>query len=288
LFISCKAIRYQRFGWWRLRPEQRTYFTNHHKPLIAMKFNFFNHQKSKTTNHAGAQAYRLTPALELYTAVVTSLLTDSYYQKADERLARIQELIRQNDPLFVAKLAVYAREQMYLRSLPLVLVTELANLHRGDNLVSRATNRVVQRADEITELLAYYQLANARQGTKKLNRLSKQIQKGLAEAFNKFDEYQFSKYNRNGTDVKLRDALFLVHPKAKDKAQQTIFDRIANDTLTTAHTWETSLSAAGQGEFEAESNRLKAKAQAWEDLIWAESWDTWPCCATYATSSKPT
>lgn len=232
-----------------------------------MKFNFFNHQKSKTTNHAGAQAYRLTPALELYTAVVTSLLTDSYYQKADERLARIQELIRQNDPLFVAKLAVYAREQMYLRSLPLVLVTELANLHRGDNLVSRATNRVVQRADEITELLAYYQLANARQGTKKLNRLSKQIQKGLAEAFNKFDEYQFSKYNRNGTDVKLRDALFLVHPKAKDKAQQTIFDRIANDTLTTAHTWETSLSAAGQGEFEAESNRLEAKAQAWEDLI---------------------
>jgi 60 kDa SS-A/Ro ribonucleoprotein len=232
-----------------------------------MKFNLFNKQKNQTTNHAGAKAYRLTPELELYTAVVTSLLSNTYYEKADDCLTRIQGLIRKNDPQFVAKLAVYAREKMYLRSLPLVLVTELAKIHQGDNLVSRATNRVVQRADEITELLAYYQLANARKDTKKLNRLSKQIQKGLADAFNKFDEYQFSKYNRTGTDVKLRDALFLVHPKAKNEIQQVIFNKIANDTLTTAQTWETTLSAVGQADFDSENDKLEAKSQAWEGLI---------------------
>lgn len=232
-----------------------------------MKFNIFNKQKNVTTNYEGAKAYRLTPELELYTAVVTSLLSDSYYEKADTRLARIQALIRQNDPQFVAKLAVYAREKMYLRSLPLVLVTELAKIHQGDNLVSRATNRVVQRADEITELLAYYQLANARKETKKLNRLSKQIQKGLAEAFNKFDEYQFSKYNRSSTDVKLRDALFLVHPKAKNEAQQVIFNKIATDTLATAQTWETTLSAVGQADFDSMDEKSAAKTEAWESLI---------------------
>jgi 60 kDa SS-A/Ro ribonucleoprotein len=232
-----------------------------------MKFNLFNKQKNETTNYMGAKAYRLTPELELYTAVVTSLLSDTYYEKPDERLTRIQDLIRKNDPQFVAKLAVYAREKMYLRSLPLVLVTELAKIHQGDNLVSRATNRVVQRADEITELLAYYQLANARKDTKKLNRLSKQIQKGLADAFNKFDEYQFSKYNRTGTDVKLRDALFLIHPKAKNETQQVIFNKIASDTLTTAQTWETTLSAVGQGDFDSENEKLEAKSQAWETLI---------------------
>lgn len=232
-----------------------------------MKFNIFNKEKNVTTNYEGAKAYRLTPELELYTAVVTSLLSDSYYEKADARLVRIQALIRQNDPQFVAKLAVYAREKMYLRSLPLVLVTELAKIHQGDNLVSRATNRVVQRADEITELLAYYQLVNARKETKKLNRLSKQIQKGLAEAFNKFDEYQFSKYNRNGTDVKLRDALFLVHPKAKNEVQQAIFDKIATDTLATAQTWETTLSAVGQADFDSMDEKLAAKTEAWETLI---------------------
>lgn len=232
-----------------------------------MKFNIFNKQKNVTTNHEGAKAYRLTPELELYTAVVTSLLSDTYYEKPDARLARIQALIRQNDPQFVAKLAIYAREKMYLRSLPLVLVTELAKIHQGDNLVSRATNRVVQRADEITELLAYYQLANARKETKKLNRLSKQIQKGLAEAFNKFDEYQFSKYNRSSTDVKLRDALFLVHPKAKNETQQVIFNKIATDTLAIAQTWETTLSAVGQNDFDSVDEKLAAKTEAWESLI---------------------
>jgi len=232
-----------------------------------MKFNIFNRQKNVTVNHEGVTAYRLTPALELYSAVVTSALSDTYYEKANDRLARIQALIAQNDATFVAKLAVYAREKMYLRSVPLVLVTELAKIHQGDDLVSRSVGRVIQRADEITELLAYYQLANTRKDTKKLNRLSKQIQKGLATAFNKFDEYQFSKYNRNGADVKLRDALFLVHPKAKNEAQQAIFDKIANDELATAQTWETTLSAVGQNDFESIDEKTIAKTKAWEDLI---------------------
>ena len=232
-----------------------------------MKFNFLNREKNATVNHEGAIAYRLTPALELYTSVVTGSLSDNFYETADGRLIRIQALIAQNDPEFVVKLAVYAREKMYLRSIPLVLVTELAKIHQGDNLVSRAVGRVVNRADEITELLAYYQLANARKDTKKLNRLSKQVQKGLADAFNKFDEYQFSKYNRDSAAVKLRDALFLVHPKAKSDAQQAIFDKIAKDELAIAQTWETTLSAVGQNDFASEDEKLVAKSQAWEQLI---------------------
>jgi 60 kDa SS-A/Ro ribonucleoprotein len=232
-----------------------------------MKFNIFNTKKSEVVNHEGAKAFRMTPALELYTSVVTSSLSDTFYEKSDARLVRIQELIRKNDAQFVAKLAVYARERMYMRSMPLVLVTELAKIHQGDNLVSRAVGRVVQRADEITELLAYYQMANQRKEVKKLNRLSKQIQKGLGDAFNRFDEYQFSKYNRPNTAVKLKDALFLVHPKAKDEAQQLIFNKIAKDELKTAETWETTLSAVGQNDFENENSKIEAKTQAWETLI---------------------
>lgn len=227
----------------------------------------FNLHQTRTLNHAGAPSYRLSAELELYTVVVNSLIADTFYEKTDTRLARIQALIQQVDPLFVAKLAVYAREQMHLRSVPLVLTTELAKIHQGDDLVGRTTARVVQRADEITELLAYYQLANARHGTKKLNRLSKQIQKGLAEAFNRFDEYQFAKYNRSHTDIKLRDALFLVHPKANTEAQQGIFDRIANDTLAIPYTWETALSAVGHEAHASAQAKQAAKAQAWESLI---------------------
>jgi hypothetical protein len=116
------------------------------------------------------------------------------------------------------------------------------------------------------ELLAYYQVANNRKAVKKLNRLSKQVQKGLAAAFNKFDEYQFAKYNRS-TEVKLRDALFLVHPKAKDEAQQALFNKIVKQELAIPYTWETELSELGQQKFANGKAKDRAITAKWEELI---------------------
>lgn len=231
-----------------------------------MKFNFLSREKNITVNHEGAKAYKITPEMELYTAVVTTGLSDSFYESKDGRLERIKALMAQCSPEFIGKLAVYARTEMYLRSVPLVLSVELAKQASGTSAVSRTVSGVIQRADEITELLAYYQLANKREGVKKLNKLSKQVQKGLVAAFNKFDEYQFAKYNRV-TDVKLKDALFLVHPKAKDENQQAIFNKIAADTLATPYTWETELSELGKVKFANEAEKQRAFAKKWEELI---------------------
>lgn len=231
-----------------------------------MKFNTKTANNNKTTNYEGATAYKLSSAMELYTAVVTSSLENQFYEKGKDKLKRIQELIQKNDPVFVAKLAIYAREKMNLRSIPLVLIVELAKIHTGDSLVKDSVARVIQRADEITELLAYYTLANNRNEVKKLNKLSKQIQKGIALAFNKFDEYQFAKYNRK-SDITLKDALFLAHPKAKNEDQQAIFNKLVQDTLDIPYTWETELSAIGQQQFTSDSDKKAAVANKWEELI---------------------
>ncbi len=232
-----------------------------------MKFNFTRKATVATvTNYEGEKAFVLTPAMELYTAVATAALSDNFYENAGERLQRLQELIAKNDAAFVAKLAVYAREQMYLRSVPLVLTVELAKLHNGDNLIQYLTERIVQRADEITELLSYYAQANQRTRTKQLNKLSKQVQKGLAAAFNRFDEYQFAKYNRDA-NIKLKDALFLVHPKAKDEAQQVLFNRIVKDELAAPYTWEVELSTLGQAKYDSEALKKAAVKAKWEALI---------------------
>jgi 60 kDa SS-A/Ro ribonucleoprotein len=142
----------------------------------------------------------------------------------------------------------------------------LAKIYSGDALISKMIAKVIQRADEIIELLAYYQMSNDRKGIKKLNQLSKQIQKGLATSFNKFDEYQFAKYNREG-DIKLKDALFLVHPKAKDEQQQALFNKIVSDTLQTPYTWETELSQLGQIKYLNDIEKQNAFTQKWEELI---------------------
>lgn len=231
-----------------------------------MKFNVFKRNANVVNNYEGAKAYQLTPEMELYSAVVTAGLSDTFYEKSDTRLARIQELMLKNNPEYVAKLAVYARNEMYMRSVPMVLAVELAKANSGNAVVSKTVNGVVKRADEITELLAYYQLANNRNGVKKLNKLSKQIQKGLSKAFNRFDEYQFAKYNR-ATEIKLRDALFIVHPKAKDESQQEIFNKIATNELAVPYTWETELSALGQVKYETEKAKADAVKVKWEELI---------------------
>ena len=233
-----------------------------------MKFNLKAKKGKQIVNHEGEKAFALTPAMELYTAVATASLNDQFYEKSANKLICIRQLIAQNDALFVAKLAIYTREQMHLRSIPLVLAVELAKQHSGDNLISKLTTRVIQRADEIAELLAYYASANERKEVKQLNKLSKQLQKGLADAFNKFDEYQFAKYNMDAK-VKLKDALFLVHPKAKDGAQQILFDKIAKDELQVPYTWEVELSKLGQQKFDSQELKLATKKAKWEELIFS-------------------
>ncbi|HRK73153.1 MAG TPA: hypothetical protein PLL64_02675 [Rhodothermales bacterium] len=121
-----------------------------------MRFNETTRHQTKVLNHERAAATQLNPKMELYAVVVTSLLNDSFYEKATTRLERLKELVALNDPVFVAQLAVYAREKMYLRTIPLVMSVELTKTHNGNDLVRKLVSRVVQRADEITELLAYY------------------------------------------------------------------------------------------------------------------------------------
>lgn len=232
-----------------------------------MNYNAQLKNQDVIVNHEGEKAYPMSAEMELYTAVVTTMLSDLHYEKVDERVNRIAELVAKVDPMFVAQLAVYVRTQMNMRSVPLLLLVELARVHNGDNLVSRAIAKTVTRADEISELLACYQFRNPQQGVKKLAKLSHQVQAGLQEVFNHFDEYQFAKYDRESQVVRLRDALFLVHPKAKDAEQQTIFDKIASQTLSTPYTWETELSALGQQKFESNEVKKAAYAAKWEELI---------------------
>lgn len=228
------------------------------------KFNQTTKRVDRTVNRAGGEAYTMPAKEELYSAVVTTMVAPKFYESETEILKRIKNLVStvaKTDPEFVAKLAVYAREKMYLRTVPLVLAVELAKVHSGSSIVSKTLERVVCRPDEITETLAYYSLANGRKGTKQLGKLSGQIKKGLASRFNAFDEYQFAKYNRSGA-ITLKDALFLTHPNASTPEQEEVFAKIASNTLKTPETWETKLSAAGQtGE---------SKATAWEEMIMSQ------------------
>jgi hypothetical protein len=102
---------------------------------------------------------------------------------------------------------------------------------------------VIQRPDELTELLAiYWAEALGPLQQRKRQPVSAQVKKGLARALAKFDVYQPAKYDRDGA-VRIRDVLFLVHAKPKDAEQEKVWKQLIDGTLPTPDTWEVSLSA---------------------------------------------
>jgi len=72
-------------------------------------------------------------------------------------------------------------------------------------LIEDTVATVIQRADELAEFLSIY-------WDEKKQTVSHPVQRGLARAFKKFDEYQLAKYNRPNA-IKLRDVLFLCHAR---------------------------------------------------------------------------
>ena len=150
------------------------------------------------------------------------------------------------EPERVAALAITAREDMKLRHAPLLVLREMARhaTHRG--LVADTLVRVIQRPDEMTELLAiYWADALGPMQQRKRQPISAQIKKGLARAVTKFDAYQLAKYDRDGA-VRIRDVLFLVHAKPKDAEQEKVWKQLVEGELSAPDTWEVALSTGGE------------------------------------------
>jgi hypothetical protein len=199
--------------------------------------------------HEGGVAKRINPLLQLRRSVMACLLWENtFYESGVEIAERIRELVHQNKPEDVAKIAIIAREKMKLRHVPLLLVSELCNHKDKERIkISDTIARVIQRADELTELLAIYW----KNGKKPL---ANQLKDGLAKAFPKFSAYDLAKYNREEA-IKLRDVLFICHPKPKNAEQAEVWKSLANKTLPPPDTWEVALSTG------------KDKKETWERLI---------------------
>lgn len=201
-----------------------------------MRLNIFK-KKAKERTHEGAPAVKtLSSEQKLRRAVLSCMLwEDEFYEDGETIAARITELASMVEPEVVAKLAIEARSEMKLRHAPLLLVTVLAKTGaKREKLVANTITEVIQRADELVELVAVYWRDGKRP-------LSAQMKKGLARAFGKFDAYQLAKYDRPGP-VRLRDVLFLVHAKPQAAAQAETWKKLVAKELDSPDTWEVALS----------------------------------------------
>ena len=134
-----------------------------------------------------------------------------------------------------------------------MLLVALAKTGSGTPILGETIPNVIKRADELAELVALYWKVNGNDKP-----LSGQMKKGLAKAFDNFTEYHFAKYDRDNA-VKLRDVLFLAHPKPKDAERADLYKRIAERKLVMPDTWEVALS--GGADKKATFERLIREGQ---------------------------
>ena len=198
-----------------------------------MKLN--NRYITQRNTHEGAHTRAISPLQELRRTVMSCLLWENtFYESGVDIAARLETLVAKNNPADVSAVAIEARNDYRLRHAPLLLTCALTQ-HAQGKVVGDTVFNVIQRADELAEILAIYW----RKGRQPL---SSQMKRGLARAWTKFNAYQLAKYDRNGS-VKLRDSLFLCHAKPKDSEQEAVWKRLVEGSLESPDTWEVNLSA---------------------------------------------
>lgn len=202
-------------------------------------------------NKEGAPAYALSPEMELYTRTCASFLEDKFYAPASEEAARLADLVKSVGREFTLKLAAYARQQMNIRSIPVALLVEAALLEddKGEAKpdVRAYVPRILRRADEPMEAVAYWKARTGSPGRRGPSTLPASLKKGISDTLSGFDEYQLAKWDKSGASVSLRDVFRLCHPSAGDDPERrALYARVMEGTLRSRGTWEFEVAEAAR------------------------------------------
>jgi len=191
--------------------------------------------KITKVTHEGAKAANIDAVQELTRSVMACLLwEDSFYESGISISDRISSLIAKINTPTVLNIAKATKNDMKLRHVPLYMLIEA--IAKRDGLVtSNDVVALINRPDDLTELLSLYWKKNGKDKP-----IAATLKKGLAKGFLNFDAYQLAKYQNKG-DIKLRDVMFLCHPKPASGMEET-YTKLANKTLESPDTWEVQLS----------------------------------------------
>lgn len=203
-----------------------------------------------------------SPEQIFYEVLVGTLYgKDKYYTKTSDIVVSLREatakLVARRKMDFLANVIVHARTVMHMRTIPVIATIIAADEARKQKVdfpqLRYVVEQVIQRADQLTDFIA---AALDTFGNKKM--IPRQVRSGVADAFGKFNEYQFGKYNTSAA-VKLKDVLRIVHPKPATAEQSQVYKKIVDGTLETPYTWETQLSDSGK--------TGRSKADVWTELV---------------------
>ncbi len=230
------------------------------------KYNTKSEAKKPTEiNFMGEQTFKLSDKEELVSTVLTTFLQNGYYEKESETVNRILDKLKKVDPLFAAKLAIYARNEGNLRSVTHLISAAIAKEVSGSEWGKRFYNRIVVRPDDMSEIVSAYATLN-KMDLKSINKIPNSIKKGFKVALESLDAYQIDKYKMKERNVTLVDLVRLFHPHATQKnaeAYKRLIEGKSLEGLYTSKVLEKEMTKAGQITKDAsEEEKVEAKREA--------------------------
>ena len=168
-----------------------------------------------TRNSEGAPAYALEPRAALAQYAATGCFGSTFYADAERELATVKELLDLVGPDFIAKCAVYARENGRMKDMPAYLLAELTS--RAPLLAARIFDRVVTNG---RMLRTFVQIMRSGQtGRRSLGTLPKRLVERRLDSWS--DEAVFRA--SVGTAPSLADVVKMVHPKPKSASRRALY-----------------------------------------------------------------
>ena len=231
----------------------------------------FNEKKTvkqpESVNFMGEKAFLLKAKEEFVSSIMTTFLSKegSYYESSNEEVKRILSLLDKIDPLFACKAAIYVRENGNMRSISHLLGAALAKHISGQEYAKRFYNKLIVRADDMSEIVSAYANLNG-MSLNDLKKIPNSIKKGFKEALERLDAYQIDKYKMKKRNVTLVDLVRLFHPHATQKnaeAYKRLIEGKSLEGLYTSKVLEKEMTKAGQiTKAASEEEKVEAKREA--------------------------
>lgn len=181
--------------------------------------------KVNTKNDAGGIAYNLTPKQALAQIAMTGTFNGTFYASAQQQLEKVQSLLPKVDATFLAKLAVAARTQGFMKDMPAYIATYLAMKHRDrKDLLSAIFPLVVDNGKMLRNVVTF-----VRSGTFDEKRTFPQpLRKALAHWFDRSVDQIFR--STVGNNPSMRDILRMLHVRPKTPLHEALFAYIVGKT----------------------------------------------------------
>lgn len=172
--------------------------------------------RTDTRNEAGGNAYRLPPKHALAQLAATGCFNGTYYASATAQLDQLRSLIDQvDDNVFLAKLAVYARQRAFMKDMPAALLTALSA--RDTELMHSVFDRIVDNGRVLRTL--FQMIRSGHFGRKGL---SSSLQRAFQRWLNDASVGRLLSASI-GNDPSLRDVLRMARPTPKDNQRRALF-----------------------------------------------------------------